>query len=260
MGKIIKLGMVFEIGNVPDFGSIEAGQDGALTLLEEDVGKLNSALTRAACLPMLAQGCTFSIPGGTNAVVADQPAVWRYHAESDRWYELISGDSDEHRVYFYSGNVLMDSQTVDDGGTAVYGGVTPVKAETERYTYSFAGWNADPGAVSADSDALKNVTANRTVYAVFTASEKTFTVTFKNNTETVYTASSVAYDTAAVYGGETPTKESDEQYSYTFAGWNADPEAEEPDSDALKNVKADRTVYAIFAAEPIETEDEGDGE
>ncbi len=30
MGKIIKLGMVFEIGTAPDFGSIEAGQDGAL--------------------------------------------------------------------------------------------------------------------------------------------------------------------------------------------------------------------------------------
>lgn len=57
MGKTIKLGMVFEIGNAPDFGSIEAGQDGALTLLDEDVGKLNSALTRAACLPMLAQDC-----------------------------------------------------------------------------------------------------------------------------------------------------------------------------------------------------------
>jgi uncharacterized repeat protein (TIGR02543 family) len=167
--KIVKLGMVFENGNAPDFGSIEAGQDGSLTLLDKDVGKLNSALTKAACLPMIAQGCTFSIPGGTNAVVADQPAVWRYHAESDRWYELIPPESETFRVFFYSGNVLTDSQTVDDGGTAVYGGVTPVKAETERYTYSFTGWNADPGAVSADSNALKNVTANRTVYAIFTA-------------------------------------------------------------------------------------------
>ena len=28
--KIVKLCMVFENGNAPDFGSIEAGQDGAL--------------------------------------------------------------------------------------------------------------------------------------------------------------------------------------------------------------------------------------
>ena len=258
--KIVKLGMVFENGNAPDFGSIEAGADGALTLKSADVGKLNSVLTKAAILPVLAQGALFNVAGGTNAVVVDAPAVWRYHAQSDRWYEVIPPESETFRVFFYSGSALMDSQTVDDGGTAVYGGATPVKAETERYTYSFAGWNADPGAVSADSNALKNVTANRTVYAVFTASEKTFTVTFKSGEETVYTASSVAYDGTAVYGGETPTKESDEQYSYTFAGWNADSEAEEPDSDALKNVKADRTVYAIFTAEPIDTEEESDGE
>lgn len=95
---------------------------------------------------------------------------------------------------------------------------------------------------------------------MFTASEKTFTVTFKSGEETVYTASSVAYDGTAVYGGETPAKADDEQYSYTFAGWNADPGAVSADSDALKNVTADRTVYAIFTAEPIETEEESDGE
>lgn len=49
LNKIIKLNMIFNEGNVPDFGSIELGQDGVLTLLNTDKSKLNSVLTRAGC-------------------------------------------------------------------------------------------------------------------------------------------------------------------------------------------------------------------
>lgn len=246
----ILLEMGFKDDASPDFGSIERSNYDELTLLDADVVKLNSALTRSACRELLAAPQSFNIPSGCLAIVTDQRAVWRYHAASDWWYELIAGDPDGYRVFFYDGTQLKDRQTVAEGGTAVYGGTTPTKAADDRYTYSFAGWNADPSAATADSNALTNVKANRIVYAVFTATEKTFTVTFKNGTETVYTASSVAYDGTAVYSGTTPTKESTEEYSYTFIGWNADPEAEEADENALKNVRADRTVYAIFEASP----------
>ena len=90
MSQIIKLDMVFDSTNVPDFGSIEFGADGALTLLAADVTKLNTALTRTACALKLVAGSLFSIPGGTNAIVADAPAVWRYHSGSDQWYEVIA--------------------------------------------------------------------------------------------------------------------------------------------------------------------------
>ena len=92
LNKVIKLGMVFNEGSVPDFGSIEMGQDGALTLLDDDKSKLNSTLTRAGCTSYLADSSMFSIAGGTNAVVADAPAVWRYHSGSDTWYEVIEND------------------------------------------------------------------------------------------------------------------------------------------------------------------------
>ena len=92
MNKVIRLGMVFDENNVPDFGSIEEGRDGALTLLDADKGRLNSALTRAACMPYLGSGSLFSIEGGTCAVVADKPAVWRYHRLSDTWYEVVENE------------------------------------------------------------------------------------------------------------------------------------------------------------------------
>lgn len=90
MNKIIKFDMVFDTSNMPDFGSIEQGADGALTLLAADVTKLNTALTRTVCAPKLVNGSLFSLAGGTNAIVADEPAVWRYHAGSDEWYEVIA--------------------------------------------------------------------------------------------------------------------------------------------------------------------------
>lgn len=89
---IIKLGMIFDDNNVPDFGSIERGQDGVLTLLNTDKAKLNSTLTRAGLASYLSDGAAFTIQGGTNAIIADIPAVWRYHALSDTWYEVIENE------------------------------------------------------------------------------------------------------------------------------------------------------------------------
>ena len=89
MGEIIKFGMIFDSETAPDFGSIEKSQDGNFTLLNADKGKLNSALTRAVCAPLLQNGGLFSVPSGANAIIADVPAVWRYHAQSDTWYKII---------------------------------------------------------------------------------------------------------------------------------------------------------------------------
>lgn len=88
----VKFGMVFKDGKMPDFGSIEKSGVKEFTLLEADKSKLNSVLTRAACTPHLADGSVFGVPSGANAVIADAPAVWRYHAQSDHWYEVIPYD------------------------------------------------------------------------------------------------------------------------------------------------------------------------
>lgn len=164
-------------------------------------------------------------------------------------YIRTHGGTVTHTVsyYNYDGTELLYSETVNDGDDAAgYEGETPTKAETAQYIYNFVGWSETAESSTADIGVLENITADKSVYAAFEPVEKTFTVTFYNGTSVVYTALNVAYNSTAVYGGATPTKESTQQYSYNFIGWNTDSSASTADADALKNVTANRTVYAIF--------------
>ena len=164
-------------------------------------------------------------------------------------YIRTHGGTVTHTVsyYNYDGTELLYSETVVDGEDAAgYEGETPTKAETAQYTYSFVGWSETAESSTADIGVLENITADKSVYAAFEPVEKTFTVTFYNGASVVYTALNVAYNRTAVYGGATPTKESTQQYNYNFIGWNTDSSASTADADALKNVTANRTVYAIF--------------
>lgn len=164
-------------------------------------------------------------------------------------YIRTHGGTVTHTVsyYNYDGTELLYSETVMDGEDAAgYKGETPTKAETAQYTYSFVGWGETAESSTADIGVLENITADKSVYAAFEPVEKTFTVTFYNGANVVYTALNVAYNSTAVYGGATPTKESTQQYNYNFIGWNTDSSSSTADADALKNVTANRTVYAIF--------------
>lgn len=149
--------------------------------------------------------------------------------------------------YNDDGSVLLYSESVAEGGNGEYKGETPTKASTEQYDYSFVGWTKAQGSTTVDADALTGVTADRNVYAVFTATARSYTVTFMN-VSTLMDTQTVTYGGTAVYGGTTPTKAETSEYTYTFAGWNTNSSASTADADALTNVTADRTVYAIFTA------------
>lgn len=156
----------------------------------------------------------------------------------------------EFTVSYYGqdGSTLLGTETVENGGNASGLQDTPTKPDTEQYTYTFAGWSNTTNATTATSGILNNITADKSVYAAFSETEKTFTVTFYNGEELIYTAQNVSYNGTAVYSGTTPTKAETSEYTYTFAGWNTNSSASTADADALTNVTADRTVYAIFTA------------
>ena len=127
--------------------------------------------------------------------------------------------------YENENGVLLESQEVQNGAMPVYGGEKPTKENTAQYTYSFKGW--DKAIVAATSDA--------TYVATFDSIVNAYLITFKNG-EDVLQSEVVAYGVAPVYTGETPTKQADAQYSYTFAGWDAEPVA----------VTGDATYSAVF--------------
>ena len=124
-------------------------------------------------------------------------------------------------LYFYNedGTSVLQIMECKDGANGAYTGSTPSKASTAQYTYAFAGWSLTPGG-AADSDALKNVTADRSVYAAFTATVRKYTVYWKNGSTTLETDSNVPYGTVPTYNGSTPVYTGTDADDYEFSGWS----------------------------------------
>lgn len=78
MGKIIKLGMLFDESSAPDFGDIERVNARELNLTSDSLPKLTDNVTRAVC------GAAFDLQAGTQALVVDTGAVLVYHP--DAWH------------------------------------------------------------------------------------------------------------------------------------------------------------------------------
>lgn len=180
------------------------------------------------------------------ATVAD-PNATRNITSDTILYAAFSTTALAYTVRFMNGAELLETISVEYGNDAVYSGDTPEKEETDQYTYSFIGWNTDPNASAVDTNALRNITADRDIYAVYRSTLRNYTVTFMNGDASL-TSVSVPYGGSASYSGAMPTKASSAQYTYTFAGWSKQPNQSAADADALTNIISDRTVYAAFGA------------
>lgn len=119
----------------------------------------------------------------------------------------------------WDGELLFaDSVATDEA--SVYEGETPVREANDRYTYQFTGWT--------DSDSLDKVTRDITVYALYDAIERTYTVTFNYGHGLSVVIENVPYGTDLTkkdneFGAQVPTdtfKASTPQYDYTFIDWD----------------------------------------
>ena len=109
------------------------------------------------------------------------------------------------------GTILEIDKNVPVGTVPEFNGSDPVKAADAQYTYTFAGWDSAPVAVTGD--AIYTATYKGTV--------RTYTVTWKDETGAVLeTDENVAYGTTPSFDSEDPIKAADAQYTYTFAGWS----------------------------------------
>lgn len=125
----------------------------------------------------------------------------------------IGGD---HTVTFMSedGQTVLGTKPVMNGdtcGNPITLGLfdIPTKESTAQYHYTFNGWSLTAGG-DADSNALVNVTEDRTVYVAFKADTRAYVIRFFDG-DTVLKTMVCEYGTTPSY---TPEKEGS-----TFLGW-----------------------------------------
>ena len=159
------------------------------------------------------------------------------------WYPIIESVTDsatyiavfdstlrDYAVTFKVGTKTLQKKYVDYGVKPSYTGETPTKASTEKYTYTFKGWNPS----------IVTVTDSATYTAVFDSTLRKYTITFKNGTTTLQT-SDVAYGSKPSYAGSTPTKKATNKYTYKFKGWNP----------AIATVTKAATYQAVFDSSKV---------
>lgn len=133
-----------------------------------------------------------------------------------------SGDNRVKYVTFMYGETELIKYPVISGDTCrdpVANGFipTPTKESTAQYNYTFYGWGASDGG-AADANILKNITEDKTVYAIFTATARLYTITWLDEDGTELPGQKQwAYGTIPSY---TPTKE-----GVAFDKWTPTPTA-----------------------------------
>ena len=140
------------------------------------------------------------------------------------------------RYYSYDGAELLYTEEVLDGADGGEYTGQPTRAATKENKYTFAGWSRSMNQTKADSDALKNVTADRNVYAAYTVQKQVYTVYFYNGSTLLQTVPNVPYGGTATYTGSTPTYTGSNPEDYEFNGWSPLP----------SNITGNTSCYAAY--------------
>ena len=123
----------------------------------------------------------------------------------------------------------------------------PARAATDRFRYTFVGWNTTQDASTDESGYLDDVIADRTVYAAYSRVALTY-LTYKSyDGETTYKTVTCASGTPEEGAPSNPSRSATAQYTYTFVGWSTSQDAQSATSGYNTNVTSDRIVYAAFS-------------
>ncbi len=123
----------------------------------------------------------------------------------------------------------------------------PVKEEDQQYIFTFAGWTPN----------IEKATGDVTYKAVYSAEKKVYTITWLDEKDRIIDAESIAYGATPAH--KDPVKETDQQYTYVFAGWT--PEIEPVTDDAAykatfaAKVRTYRIIWQDDAGKTIDTAD-----
>ena len=133
-------------------------------------------------------------------------------------------------------------------GTTVATPANPTRADDNQYTYTFKHWSTTKNGEAA-TDLTEPVTADRTYYAVYEATLRKHTVTWKNWDETVVNTDANVQHGTTVATPANPTRADDNQYTYTFKHWSTTKNGEAA-TDLTEPVTTNRTYYAVYNKTP----------
>ena len=130
----------------------------------------------------------------------------------------------QYSVTFYDedGEIVLWRKTVNYWEDVTYRSEAPKKAKTEQYTYEFLNWYNWTWS-EAIVDNLKNITADRNVYARYSARVNRYDVIFYDEDgTTVLWSWEYEYGTPAdaISKPSDPTKEDTAKWDYEFVSWS----------------------------------------
>ena len=128
----------------------------------------------------------------------------------------------------YNDNFLETDEDVPYGTLPEFNALAPTKESTVESTFTFDGWTPE----------VKEVEGDVVYTAKFKEEARKYKITWKNDDGSIIKTTDVPYGTIPEFDGNV-TKESTEQYSYTFSGW----------SPRLSEVTGDAEYSASFQQE-----------
>lgn len=132
---------------------------------------------------------------------------------------------------------VLQSEELAYGATPSYKGENPpTKAPTAQHVYAFSGWSPE----------ISTVTGNQDYVAQFTKTDRLYTIRFitvDDNGEVldVLQSGELKHGDTPAYTGNTPTKDPDGVYAYTFSGW----------SPAIASVTGNQDYVAQFTSNEL---------
>mgnify|MGYP003304503240 CR=1 FL=1 len=135
---------------------------------------------------------------------------WDWVGGNQSYYAQYDATINRYEVAFYDWDgALLQSEWVNYGEWPTYYNSDPWRESNTQYTYTFIGW----------SPQLDIVTGHQSYYAQYEATLNQYEITFLNWDGEVLQSTMVDYGAIPEYLGVTPTKPEDDQYVYTFSGW-----------------------------------------
>lgn len=126
----------------------------------------------------------------------------------------------EYKVVYMNGDEKFGSFTVKSGDALPTPEGTPERADTAEFGYTFAGWTDEKNGTAEDIidlGTVTSVTSDLTYYAVYSATPRTYTVTFVDG----LTGDTIVSQEVA-YGGDATAPTAPEHEGYRFTGWDGD--------------------------------------